>query len=357
MSLQIAANDPTSEQALAALAAAQQNYTAPSKSDSKSESASPPPIAPAEAQTEEAPPPELKPGDTPGAPATTESSPDGARTTEPEKPVEAEKPVDKAKSDYAKSEERKARSWNEVKAEQKAVRAEAEKVRLEKESFQREKLEWDKKRSESAKANVKPPEFYEEGAKTLDAKAKAAEDAADFDTAAELRVRAKDARALAKELRERKPDPTEQQTKEAFDAEQKKWTAKAGIDFPELAKKAKNRDGKEIDSPAMAKLKALITPGSDSYDQIVHEAVKTSPAGWYYAARLAHSETVAARVPTLDKELADSRAEVKKLNEKLSVNGGGLATTQPKPPDVRNEPLGSLEERLREQAKLQKLPR
>lgn len=346
MSFEISGNDPTMDQAMAALQAAQsaRNEDAPV---SEPDSASPAPIAPAQPQPSEAPPLNPAPGETPGTPATTE------KPTEPEKP----KPDAKAKSDYAKNEERKSRTWKEINAEKEATRAEAAKIKQEREEFQRERLADAKKREESARANVKSPEFYEQGAETLEAKAKAAEDNADFDLAAELRVRAKDARALAKELRERKPDPTAEQTKQAFDVEQKKWTAKAGIDFPELAKRVKDAKGNETDSPAMTKLKALITPGSDSFDQIVYEAVKTSPAGWYYAARLAHSETVAARVPTLEKDLAESRAEVKKQNEKLSPNGGGLVNTQPKPPDARNEPLGVLEERLREQARGQRLPR
>lgn len=352
MSLEIAANDPTKDQAMAALTAANEAAGYTSNPEPKKESASTPLPAPVVPQSDETPPPEPKPGDSPeskpGTPATTET------TKEPETP----KPADgKAKSDYAKNEERKARTWKEINAEKEATRAEAAKVKQEREAWERERLADAKKREDAAKANVKPPEFYEDGATKLEAAAKVAEDNADFDRAAELRVRAKDARLMAKELRERKPDPTAEQTKAAFETEQKKWTAKAGIDFPELAKRVKDKDGKETDSPAMSKLKALITPGSDGYDQIVHEAVNTSPAGWYYAARLAHSETVAARVPTLEKELADSRAEVKKQNEKLSPNGGGLATTQPKGPDAHTEPLPALGARLREEAKGQKLAR
>jgi hypothetical protein len=352
MSLEIAANDPTKDQAMAALAAANQAAGYTSNPEPKKDSASEPAPAPLEKQSDETPPPEPKPGDSSpegsksGTPATTET------TKEPET-----KPADgKAKSEYSKNEERKARTWKEINAEKEAIRAEAAKVKQEREAWERERLADAKKREDAAKANVKPPEFYEDGATKLEAAAKVAEDNADFDRAAELRVRAKDARLMAKDLRERKPDPTAEQTKAAFETEQKKWVGKAMQDFGDL-KNVKDAKGNEVNSPAMAKLKALITPGSDSYDQVVHEAVNTSPAGWYYAARLAHSETVAARVPTLEKDLAESRAEVKKQNEKLSVNGGGLVNTQPKPPDAQNEDLGQLGARLREAARMQKLPR
>lgn len=332
MSLPIpSATDPTMGEAMAALAAAESSDSPQgTPATPPPDSAIQPPTAPVVPQTNEGTPPEPKPGET-GAPATTE-------TTE----------IDKTKSKYAQSEERKARSWKEINTEKEATRAESAKIKSDREALQREQLAFDKKRSEATKSSQKPPEFYEQGAATLERNAEIAEKRGDFDLADELRVKAKMSKQLAAELRANppKPDPTEEQTKAAFDTEQKKWVSKAGIDYPELTKKGPKGEP----SSTMLKLNALVTPGSDGYDQIVHEAVKTSPAGMYYAARLAHSETVAARVPTLEKDLADSRAEVKRLNEKLSVGSGGLVNGNPQAKAFEQMSEAEQEEQLRSEA-------
>jgi len=350
MSLQFNPDDPTLAQAMAALETAEKGFTPqPDLPELPTEDSAQDPqnIAPAEPEDDKGTPPEPKPGETPGAPATTDKKP-------LEKPA-ANKP-EEGKSQFAKNEERKARTWKEINSEKEATRAEAAKIKAEREAFERERLAFEKKQAESTKTNQKPPEWYEQGAAELERNAALAEEKGDFKLADKLRLRADDAREFAKQLRANppKPDQTAEQVKQAFDTEQKKWISKAGIDYPDLTKKVKDDKGNEVDSPSMAKLKAMLTPNSEGYDPVVHEAVRTSPAGWYYAARLAHSETVAARVPTLEKELADSRAEVKKLNGKLSVNGGGLPNNRPGPRDFTKLSREEQEEQLRAEAATRK---
>ena len=332
--------DPTFNQAMERLTAGESRLAATTTPEATDDSATAPPTAPADAETTETQPPETKPDDTPATTETpTEPKPEG---TEPK--VDPKR--DPKSGKFAKDFERRVGSWKELNSrKEEHAKLEAD-LKRQVDEFQRQKVAFEKQQADAKKANVKTPEYYEQGAVALE---KAADDAAnrsDFDKADELRAMARLSKQQAADLRANppKPDPTAEQAEKAFGDEQEKWGKKAAIDFPAL----QNKDGKL--SPAMELLKAMTTPGSDKFDPIVAEAVKTSPAGLYYAGRLANAETVAARVPTLEKDLADARAEVKKLNGKLSVNGNGLATVQPSKPDARNVPLGNLGDELRAQA-------
>lgn len=342
--MEISDNDPTLAQAMERLSAGESRMEAKTAPEVTDDSATAPPTAPADAETTETQPPETKPDDTLATTdpkAEEQPKPEG---TEPKGIVDPKR--DPKSGKFAKDFDRRVGSWKELNSrKEEHAKLEAD-LKRQVDEFQRQKVAFEKQQADARKATTKTPEHYEQEAANLERAAEAAEKRSDFDSADEMRAIARASKRFAADLRANPPppDPTVEQADKAFGDEQEKWGKKAAIDFPAL----QNKDGKL--SPAMELLKAMTTPGSDKFDQIVAEAVKTSPAGLYYAGRLANAETVAARVPTLEKDLADARAEVKKLNGKLSVNGNGLATVQPSKPDARNVPLGNLGDELRAQA-------
>jgi len=190
-----------------------------------------------------------------------------------------------AESRYAKAVKRQERSWAELNAE--------------KETLKREREEFDRVKSEHSQARAQAeteftPQAYEDAAKKF-------EEAGKFELA-EL------ARDKAAELRKNPPA-----TKPAPDNEEplrKEWALKAGVDFPEVARK---------NSPLQVRVAQLLHDEPD---------LKKHPKGIYMAARLADLEQRAAGVPGKDAELVTLRAKVKEL-EGLTAPGDPASAVAP----------------------------
>lgn len=266
-----------------------------------------------------------------GAPA----AKDPAKAGDPSKPAESKEPKaedkkasDDKRSNFAKSKERRERTWTEINAEKEAVRAEAEKIKSEREALAKEKTEFETQRQKASQPKHKP-EDYEQAAKTWLSQADKLEDDGDFEGAAAKRALAKQAGATARHLRENPPKTTEQQAaaaraeEEKFKPGQKEWWAKAAIDYPESAKPG---------SAVALKIKSMITPGDPAYDAEVAQTVLNTPKGLYYVARLVSAETLAASASDLKKENGDLRAKVKELAGKLQIPMDGAVTTQTEKP-------------------------
>ena len=191
-----------------------------------------------------------------------------------------------AESRYAKAVKRQERSWDELNAAKETLKAERE-------EFDRAKSEHEKARAQAEQEFS--PQAYEDAAKKF-------EEAGKFDLA-EL------ARDKAAELRKNPPaaKPAAVDTQEPL---RKEWALKAGVDFPEVARK---------NSPLQVRVAQLLHEEPD---------LKQHPKGIYMASRLADLEMRAAGVPGKDAELVTLRARVKEL-EGLTAPGGSTSAVAP----------------------------
>lgn len=206
-------------------------------------------------------------------------------------PATADAPKDdKQPSRFEKAKARKDDSWEALNKQKDEHKAERDAFQKERDTFNAEKAQWQKQRDE-AQAKYKP-EDYEAAAERWEAEGKY--DMADA------------ARAQAKKLRENPPQTT-QQVENNHDALAKQWWGKAMIDFPDVAKQG---------SAQHEALKQFL--GSEA-------EIAQHPKGLYYAARLISSESAAARVPVMEKELSQLRAKVKELESLTAPAGDGAA--------------------------------
>lgn len=264
----------------------------------------------AEATTPQAPTPPEADSATPAQPAPVPTPKEGVQPT-PKADADNGTPANEVsqtpdnKSKYARSIERGFTSWQEfnqwksdqrklIENEQATIKAERDKLAQEREQFQKQQPQ-------------RKPEDYESYAANAEKEATALEADGKFDEATEVRVKAKLARAHAKNLRDNPPPaPVTDTQKEAdFQKAQKEWWGKAAIDYPAVAKEG---------TPESEALKALIKS---------EPSVLGDPKGMYYAARLVSAESSSARVPTLTKDLDAARAKIKELEGKLTVSDGG----------------------------------
>ena len=180
--------------------------------------------------------------------------------------------------------------------------------------------------------NQKPtPEKYEQWANglltkanDLEAQAKKAEDAADYDKAEKLKDEAKFARRDAQSAKDsaehlrKNPPATLQQQQQQFQTNQKEWISKAATDFPEFGKKDST-----VQKEAADYFKAMV--------QNYPEAGKL-PGFIYFCAERAAYKTASDRVPTLEKELGELK---KKLTDYELLHspspGGGANRLHPLP--------------------------
>lgn len=231
--------------------------------------------------------------------------------------AEKGKPQDQSQSRFAKERERQTKSWSELNTQ--------------KEALKREREEFDRQREEYQAELDKAEEGF--SAETFEDAAKK------FEEAGKLEL-AEAARAKAKQLREN-PDPKAtsrkarlEAAKKKTEAQNKEWTLKAGVDFPELAKDK---------SPLQMRVAQLFQEEPD---------LKAHPKGIYVAARIANLEAAAASVPGKDKELAQLRAKASELEKLTSPGGEGGPTNLPgvKPFDQMSgdEQLAQLERDARE---------
>lgn len=331
-------NDPTVPELAAALAKAEAEESAEAQrqgaaSQPAPDSATPEQPRAAQGETEQVDSTISKPGDTPNA-------------DDPQKKPEAQKPADSPaagkESEYRKSQVRLEGGWKKLNESKTELQKQQEQLKAQQEEFAKEKREFEAQRQKSSQPGY-TPEQWDEAARQWRAEADQLEEAGKFEDADERRVLARKAEARGKELRENPPPPPKTDEKALADwkAQQKEWWTKAAVDFPDVQK---------ADSPVAQKLKAIITPGAEGYDPVLHKVIVDDPKGMYYVARLVTAETAAASVAAKDKELGELRAKVKELTEKYSIPGGGIAASVPRQKADSDKSEEELEEELRAEA-------
>lgn len=177
--------------------------------------------------------------------------------------------------------------------------------------------------------NLKPtPEKYEQWANglltkanDLEAQAKKAEDAAEYDKAEKLKDEAKFARRDAQSAKDsadhlrKNPPATLQQQQAQFQTNQKEWINKAAVDFPEFGKK-----DSIVQKEAADYFKSMV--------QEYPEAGKL-PGFIYFCAERAAFKTASDRVPNLEKELGELKKKLTEYELLTSPNPGGGANRLP----------------------------
>jgi len=303
----ISTDDPTAAQAMEALASWEQESASATASAPEAGSANQP-NAPATDGVTDQTAAKSEGGDARATEAT---------TTPDQKQQQQAKPTDPKASDtkatppqatkYEKAQQRMAKTWDEVNKEKDLVRQTAEGLKQRETTLAQRERQLAEREAKLNEPRYKP-EDYENHAAKLEAEARKQEDAGEFTKADRLRYDAEKAREYATQLRQNPPKShteLETQRKAEFEARQKEWWGKAAVDFPGVVK-----DG----SPERTALLKLLQDEKD---------IVNDPKGMYYACRLVSAETSAARVPTLEKDLAAANARVKELEQLTSVPADG----------------------------------
>lgn len=286
-----------------------------------------------------------KPTDTPAAAdkskdESPKSKVSDAESTDKKSDLPGDKPADTkardSKGQFAKAQERLHKTWDNVNARKTELDTQAQTLTQRETQLQQQQEEFERKQSTAQQQYQ--PEQYEQAATQkakraeglhaqadgIEARAKKLEDDGDFTKAAGLMEEAKkirkaafkeegnadDLKAHAEELR-KNPPPTAKAAEEKLEGQRKEWTMKAATDFPELGKK-----DSELQKTVAGHLKALWE---------TDRALASNPQIIYHVTRLAAAETAAARVPGMEKELAQAKAKVKEL-EGLTAPGGAGST-------------------------------
>ena len=278
----------------------------------------------AQGEGEPAPKPDSQPSDTPAAtePAAT---PTEGKKEEPPKSAEAVKAADD-KSRYSKAQERLTKTWDAVNAEKTTIATEKAALEQSRQQFAQEKAKFDliQKQAEQPQHTpedyVKASQMKRNDADALRTQARRAEDAGNFEQAEKLTKQANKLDALADDMaehaetiRKNPPQGFAERSKQYEQAKQA-WTMEAAKAFPDLAKQ-----GSEFQRTVAGHLNALTQQDPN---------LLVNPSVIYHVSRLTAAElkvqqlnTVAARVPVLEKELEQFKAKVKEL-QALTTPGG-----------------------------------
>lgn len=350
-------NDPTLNDALAKLEAAEAGQQAPPsetfvQADADAQQ-------PGQTPGAEATEPKAETTDTPAEaePKATEGSGKVDSETKPE--AGGRKPEDGAGSKFARDAKRRDDSWKALNSEKEAFKRERESFQAERQKLEQERSEWQTKQ---AKAQTKyTPEQYEQAssrnaeqagqlelqARGLEAQVAEFEQDGKYTEAESAKARAKDLReqaayqrGVARQLKEHaahvraNPDPTVEQLKARNAGQLRDYTLKAAQEWPDIAK-----PGSEFQKAVAANIQAAREAGLDENE---------FPVIRYHAAKMAALESAAARVSGLEKALGQAQAKVKEL-EALTAPGGGQGAVQTQ---QRQAPLSDDEEaaQLRAQA-------
>lgn len=239
------------------------------------------------------------------------------RTPEADKPeaTTTDTPPASDKKQEGAEEPKKPSRYQERQAEIKAQIEDAKKLKAEADERIRKATEAEA-RAKQATAPKFTPEQVEAAAGSYEAKAKAAEDAGDFDKADEFRTLSKLARQEAANLRNN-PEVIQARQREAQEAEQlraqiNEWGRKAYAEFPDV----------RPDKPLH---KAMETVLMNEPDLMQH------PKGVYYVARMVSAEAKAGRVADMESQVAKLNNELTRLRA-LTAPGGessvlGASTT------------------------------
>lgn len=261
---------------------------------------------------------------------------------EPAKPAEAApakpeteqpKPGEPVKSKYAQEQERRDRSWKALNEQKEAHKAEREAFAKQQAELQAERDQLKAEREQALLESTPKPEQFEAAAQrkqteadALEKQADRAEDDGKYDEAKKLKAKAQRARVEAEQYQEageqarKNPNPTLAQIQEKRQAEEKEWTLKAAIDFPEFAK-----PNSDVAKRAVAYLDNLKT--SDP-------ALANHPKARYFAAEMATLQAAAEAGVKVGKLLQAREAEVGRLQarvkelEGLTTPGAGGSVQQ-----------------------------
>lgn len=314
----IQVNDPTG--LLAAIAERTAAPASPQTANTAPDATAPQTVAPETSATEEGLRAALA-GD-----ATTATEPSQTDTPAAAKPAgdqapettttETAKAPEKPLTKYEKDAARMARNRAEFEAEKAASRArEADRVK----ALAEREAKLAEREAEAERSQGYTPEQYEAhmgrklaAAQDLETEADRLENAGQFEEAKakraaahEERLWAREAQRAADEARKNPPNARLAARRAQFEAQQKEWQLKAGIDFPDLAKP---------EAPLRQKAAEILAefPGYE-----------TIPQSAYIAARMASAELAAARVPALTKELEQSKQRIRELELLTSPGGAG----------------------------------
>lgn len=264
-------------------------------------------------------------------------NPNADPSQEKKSDLPGDKPADKAgDSKFAKAQQRLHKTWESVNQRKTDLDTQAQQLEQQKAELKRQQEDWQRQQSEAQ--SQYQPEQYEQAAELkakratdlhaqadgIEARAKKAEDDGDFTAAARLQDEAKkirkaayqqegnaeDLKAHAEQLR-KNPPPSATAREEQLEGKRKEWTMKAATDYPELAK-----NGSPLQQAVAGHLKAL---------RETDRALASNPQIIYHVTRLAAAETAAARVPAMEKEMAELKAKVKEFEELTAPGGAGSA--------------------------------
>jgi len=244
----------------------------------------------------------------------------------------------KKKSDYAKDNERREKTWKSI--NERKVALDADEARIK--SYEAKILakENEIKLAEAQAKNRFTPDQYEKAATdklseceqlskradALDAEAEKHDEESEYGKAELARNKAKEIRDQvigekhsAKQLKlmadnlRNNPDPTIEQLQQKIEQTKKFYLLEAAKLWPDVAKK-----DSEFQKQMVVHLQAAEKQGID---------INKAPALYYHIARLTAAEAAAARVPTLEKELQEKQARIKEF-EKMYAPGGGKTAAQ-----------------------------
>ena len=304
---------------------------------------------------ETSPTPNSLPSDTPATAA-------NAQTAAPKQNTETQTPAEKG-SAFAKDQARLQGGWKTLNEEKGKIAAERQTIQQERIRLQQEQTQW-QARQQSANKNKLTPELYEQTAQArqesveqgklmlegLKARRQQMEAAGQYVDAAKLdqQIEAKaeeiavakheatQFKAIAADMRKNPQLDGEALTKQNQQHLQH-YTVEAAKKWPELAV-AKSEFQK-------ATAQAISTLRGAGLDE------NHFPVLRYFAAEHVAAQSAAARVPAMDKELAQLRARVKELETNSTPGGGQTAATSVRPQTaVKPESLEAEEQALAREA-------
>lgn len=232
-------------------------------------------------------------------------------------------------SRYAKAQERLEKTWEAVNKRKGELDSQAQAIEQQRLTLERDKAQFEAIRRQAEQQQATPEQAAQAAqarrrdADALRMQARRAEEAGRSDEAQRLNKQADKADALADDLAEyagqlrQNPPVSMQQRAQQFEQARKQWTVEACNAFPDLAK-----NGSRLQQVVAQHLNAL---AKQDPQLLVH------PSLIYHVARLADAqtkvadlETVAARVPVLEKETESLRARIKELEAETTpaANGG-----------------------------------